>query len=293
MTGALDCKEIPPGVTAIEAIHLITPDRKKLPPAAHLPITVQGTATIEGAIIGEKNQLPQARPTQAVCVTATMNTNVTIGHYSEWAAIHCTVEYTNSDPRASDRQTPWTTAIDRLSNITVNNTLSPQTMEPASRATQIYHRAAKHTIWHYSTTIQPEAVSQIKGALSLEPPGSQNTHQLGAFTAYQRFSTAARMLPQVAEATLPPTVRALARAVQTMARREEAPLDWTPNTLVEQCVHHNTNKAQQTERQIHPPLRDIEGNLQPHNPLIVHFILQDHRDNLKGTEIQLGHTLVL
>ena len=128
-------------------------------------------------------------------------------------------------------------------------------MEPARRATQIHHSTAKHTIWHYPTTIHPEAVFQIKEALSLELPDTHNAHQPGAFTAYWNFPTDAGMVPQVAEPTLPPTVTALARAVQAMARREGAPPDWTPNTLVEQRAHHNANKAQQMGRQIHPPLR--------------------------------------
>ena len=76
-----------------------------------------------------------------------------------------------------------------------------------------------------------------------------------------------------------------------MARREGAPLQWTPNTLVEQHIHHNTIKMQQTGRQIHPPLWDKDGNLQPHSPWMVHFVLEDHRANWKGTKVQLTHNL--
>ena len=60
------------------------------------------------------------------------------------------------------------------------------------------------------------------------------------------------MVPKVAEPALPPSVTALVKAVQAMARRQGAPPEWTPNTLVEQRVHHNGNKAQQTGRQITP-----------------------------------------
>ena len=76
-----------------------------------------------------------------------------------------------------------------------------------------------------------------------------------------------------------------------MAHREGAPQDWTPNVLVEQRAHHNANKAQQTGRQIHPPIRDKDGNLQPHSPWMVHFILEDHGDNRKGMEVQIAHAL--
>ena len=76
-----------------------------------------------------------------------------------------------------------------------------------------------------------------------------------------------------------------------MAHREGAPQDWTPNVLVEQRANHNANKAQQAGRQIHPPIRDKDGNLQPHSPWMVHFILEDHGENLKGTEVQITHAL--
>ena len=106
----MEWKEILPGGTAIEAIHLVTPDQIQLPPAAHLFITAQGTATIEGATIGEDNQLPQARPTQAVWVTATTDTDITIAPDAEWAAIHCTMECTNNNPTTSDWQARWSIA---------------------------------------------------------------------------------------------------------------------------------------------------------------------------------------
>ena len=99
------------------------------------------------------------------------------------------------------------------------------------------------------------------------------------------------MVPQVAEPRLPPTVTALAKAAQAMAHRQGAPQDWTPNVLIQQRTHHNANKAQQAGRQIHPPVRYKEGNLQPNSPWMVHFILEDHGENQKGTEVQITHTL--
>ena len=99
------------------------------------------------------------------------------------------------------------------------------------------------------------------------------------------------MVPQIAEPPLPPTVTALAETAQAMAHREGATQDWTPNFLVEQRAHHNANKAQQAGRQIHPPLHDKDSNLQRHSPWMLHFILEDHEDKRKGTEVQITHAL--
>ena len=81
-------------------------------------------------------------------MTAKTDTNITIAMVSEWAAIHYTWECTNSDPKASDWQTRWTVASNRLSDVTLDDTLTPQTIEPAKRATQRHHSTAKHTIWY-------------------------------------------------------------------------------------------------------------------------------------------------
>ena len=111
------------------------------------------------------------------------------------------------------------------------------------------------------------------------------------FTVYWNFQTDTGMVPQVAEPSLPPTVMALTKAAQAMEHREGAPQDWTPNFLVKQRAHHNANKAQQAGRQIHPVIRAKDGNLQPHSPWMVHFILEDHGDNRKGTEGQITRAL--
>ena len=39
-----------------------------------------------------------------------------------------------------------------------------QTMEPAGRAARTHRDPIKHTLWHYPTSIHPEAVTQIKEA---------------------------------------------------------------------------------------------------------------------------------
>ena len=85
------------------------------------------------------------------------------------------------------------------------------------------------------------------------------------FTIYWNFPTDTGILPQVAEVPLPPIVTALAKAAQAMAHREVAPQDWTRNVLCEQRAHDNANKAQQAGRQIHSPLHEKDGNLQPHS----------------------------
>ena len=164
-------------------------------------------------------------------------------------------------------------------------------MEPAGRAARTHRDPTKHTPSHYSTTIQPRAVTQIKEALSLTLPDTHNAHQPGMFTIYWNFPTDTGMVPQVAEHPLPPSVPALAKAAQAMAHRGGSPQDWTPNVLVEQRAHHNANKAQQAGRQIHPPIQDRDGNLQPHNLWMVHFILEDHGEKRKGTEVQITHAL--
>ena len=101
------------------------------------------------------------------------------------------------------------------------------------------------------------------------------------FTTYWNFQTDTGMVPQVDEPTLPSTVKVLAKAAPAMAHREGAP----------QGAHHNANKAQQKGCQIHPRIRDKDGNFQLHSPWMVHFILEDHGDNWKGTDVQIIHAL--
>ena len=168
----------------------------KLPPAEHLFIIIQGTATIEGTDLADDDQMPRARPTQAISLTTTTDTN--IGIDSEWAAIHYTAQGSDGDPRTNDWQIRWTTAMDRLRGVTLDNTLTPQTMELAKQATKTYHSTTKHTVWHYPTTIHPEAVSGIKKALPLDLPDTHNAHRPGAFTTHWSFRTATGMLLQEA-----------------------------------------------------------------------------------------------
>ena len=58
----------------------------KLSPADNLFITIQGTAGIYGAILRDEDQMPQDRPTQAIWVTATADSNIAIDPESEWFA---------------------------------------------------------------------------------------------------------------------------------------------------------------------------------------------------------------
>ena len=168
-------------------------------------------------------------------------------------------------PTLTEWQTGRAAEANLLDEVALDDTLTPQTMEPAGCTARTHRDPTKHTLWHYPTTIHPEAVTQIKEALSRTLPHTHNAHQPGMFTIYWSFGTDTGMVPQVAEPLLPPTVSALAKAAQAMAHGEGAPQDWTPN--VEQRAHHNANKAQQAGRQIHPPLHDKDGNLQPHSAI--------------------------
>ena len=222
---------------------------------------------------------------------ATTGTDITVDPDPEWTAIHYTLDCAEGDPTLTEWQTRWAAEVNRLHDITSDDTLTLQAMQPAGRAARTHRDRTKHILWHYPTTIHPEAVTQIKEALSLNLSNTHNAHQSGMFTTYWNLPTDTGMVPQVAEPPLPPTVAALAKAAQAMAHREGAPQDWTRNLLVEQCAHHNANKTQQAGRQIHAPIRDKDGNLQPHSPWMVRFILEDHGDNRKGTEVQITHAL--
>ena len=102
------------------------------------------------------------------------------------------------------------------------------------------------------------------------------------FTIYWNFPTDTGMVPQVAE--FPPSRH-------SPRRPKPWRTDWTPSLLVDQRAHHNANKAQHAGRQIHPPIHDKDGNLQPHSPWMVHFILEDHGEKQTGTEVQITHAL--
>ena len=272
-------------------MRLLTPHEVQLTQAMHLFITTQGTATIEGTALGDYDQTPQARPTQAVWINATAGTDFALDPDLEWTAIHYTLECAKSDPTLTELQT-WSAAeANRLNDVALDDTLTPQAMKPAGRAARTHRDPIKHILWHYPTTIHPEAVTQIKEALSLTLPDTHNAYQPAMFTIYCNFPTHTGMVPQVAEPPLLPTVTALAKAAQAMAHREGAPQDWTPNVLVEHCAHHNANKGQQAGRQIHQPIRDKDGNLRLHSLWEVHLILEDHGKNLKGREVQITHAL--
>ena len=286
-TGTINWKKVLPRITTMVAMRLLTPHQVQLTQAMHLFITTQGTAAIEGTALGEDEQTPQARSTQAIWINATTGTDSTVDPDPEWSAIHYTLDCAEDDPTLTEWRTRWAAEVNRLDDVTLDDTLTPQAMEPAGRTARIHRDPTKHTLWHYPTTIHPEAVTQIKEELSLTLPDTHKSHQPGKFTIYWNFQTDTGMVFQVAEPPLPPTVTALAKAAQAMC----APQDGTPNALVEQRAHHNANKAQQAGRQIHPPIHDKDGNLQSHSPWMVHFILEDHGEKWKGTEVQIKHAL--
>ena len=186
-TGTVDWKQMLPWVVTVEVIHLIATKQIKLPPAEHLFITIQGWATIEGATLGDGDRMPQARPTQAIWVTTTTDADIAIDPHSEWAAIHYTVEGAERGPKTNNWRQRWTAEVQHLSHVVLHDTLTPETMEPAKRAIQMYLSTAKHTVWHYLTNVHPEAVSQIEVTLTLDLPDTHSAHQTGEFTTYWSF----------------------------------------------------------------------------------------------------------
>ena len=171
-------------MTTVDTINLITAKRVKLPPAEHLFITIEGTASIEGATLGDDDQMLQARPTLAVWVRATTDTDVAIHPDSNGPPSTVLWKVLTATPKTNVLQTLWTTAKGDLSDVTLDETLTPQTMGAVERAIQIHHSTAQHTVWHYSTTIHPEAVTQIEQALSLDFSDSHNAHPPGALTTF-------------------------------------------------------------------------------------------------------------
>ena len=59
-------------------MHLRTPHQVQLTQAVYLIITTKGRATMEGTALGDDDQTPEARPTQAVWVTATADTDIAV-----------------------------------------------------------------------------------------------------------------------------------------------------------------------------------------------------------------------
>ena len=143
----------------MEVMRLLTPHQVQHTEAMHLFITTQGTATIEGTALGDDDQTPHARPTQPVWVNATADTAIAADPDPRWTAVHYTLNCTENDPTLTDWRTRRAAEVDRLDNVTLDNTLTPQTMEPAGRAARTHQDPTKHTLWHYPTTIHPDAVA--------------------------------------------------------------------------------------------------------------------------------------
>ena len=121
---------------------------------------------------------------QAVWVSATANTDIAVDPNPEWPAVDYTLDCAEKDPALTDWQTRWAAEVDRLNDITLDDTLKPQTMEPAERAARTHRGATKHTLCHYPTNIHPEAVTQINEALYPNFPDTHTAQQPGMFTTY-------------------------------------------------------------------------------------------------------------
>ena len=157
-------------------------------------------------------ELPKIPTYLPLWVDATANTDIDVDPDREWTAVHYTLDCAKNEPAPTDWGTRLASEANRLDSIALDNTLTPQTMEPAGRAPRTRRGATKHTLWHYPTTVLPEAVTQIKEARSLTLPDTHNAHQQGMFTTYWNFPTDTGMVPGVAAPTLPPTVTALTGA---------------------------------------------------------------------------------
>ena len=161
-TGTINWKKVLPRIATMASMRLLTPHQVHLTQARHLFLTTQGTATMEGTAPDDDDQTPQARPTQAIWINATTGTDITVYPDPEWMAIHCTLDCTKDDPTLTEWQTRWAAEANRLHEVALDDTLTPQTMELAGRTAQAHRDPTKHTLWHYPTTIHPEAVTQIK-----------------------------------------------------------------------------------------------------------------------------------
>ena len=81
----------------MEVMRLLTPHQVQLTQAMHLFITTQGMAAIEGTALGDDDQTPQARPTQAIWINATAGT--TLPTTLTWSGRLSTIPWTA--PRAT------------------------------------------------------------------------------------------------------------------------------------------------------------------------------------------------
>ena len=180
------------------SMRLLTPHQVQLTQARHLFSTTQGMAAMEGTALGDDDQTPEAKPTQAIWINATTGTDITVDPDSEWIAIQDTLDCAEDDPTLTEWQTRWVTEANRLDEVAFENTLTPQTMEPAGRTARTHRYPTKHTLSHYPTAIHPDTVTQIEEALSLTLRDTHNTHQPRMFTIYWNFPKNTGMVPQVA-----------------------------------------------------------------------------------------------
>ena len=86
----------------MEVMHLLTLNQVQLTQAGHPFITTQGTATIEGTALEDDDQTAQARPTQAVWVIATANTDIAVDPDPESTAVHHTLDCAKNDPALTE-----------------------------------------------------------------------------------------------------------------------------------------------------------------------------------------------
>ena len=155
-------EKILPRITTMVSMCLLTPQQVQLTQTMHLFLTTQGMVAIKGAALNDDDQTPRARPTQAIWINATTGTDITVDPVPEWMAIHYILDCAEHDPTLTEWQTRWAAQANRLDEVALEETLTPQTVEPARRTARTHRDPTKHIFRHYPTTIHPEAVAQIK-----------------------------------------------------------------------------------------------------------------------------------
>ena len=117
------------------SMRLPTPHQVQLSQALHLCLTTRGTAAMEDTALGNNNQTPQARPTQAIWMNATTGTDITPDPDLEIIAIHYTLDCAQDDPTLTEWQKRWAAEANRLDKVALDDTLMPRDVPPENTGT--------------------------------------------------------------------------------------------------------------------------------------------------------------
>ena len=95
----------------MEVMSLLKPHQVQLTQAMHLFITTKGSPTIGGRALGDDDQTPQARTTQAVWINTTADTDIAVDSYPEWTGVHATLHCPENDPTLTNWRTRWAAEV--------------------------------------------------------------------------------------------------------------------------------------------------------------------------------------